>query len=90
MFNFKDQQIKITQKQNQYNQVKNLRKEISRQSPFKYASKKISFNVKNRSEFWDKLEQSYLNDKDKIDFLIINEIKNISSEIVKYIEEDNR
>lgn len=77
MFNFKDQQIKITQKQNQYNQVKNLRKEISRQSPFKYASKKISFNVKNRSEFWDKLEQSYLNDKDKIDFLIINEIKNI-------------
>lgn len=77
MFNFKDQQIKITQKQNQYNQVKNLRKEISRQSPFKYASKKISFNVKNRSEFWDKLEQSYLNDKDKIDFLIMNEIKNI-------------
>lgn len=77
MFNFKDQQIKIIQKQNQYNQVKNLRKEISRQSPFKYASKKISFNVKNRSEFWDKLEQSYLNDKDKIDFLIINEIKNI-------------
>lgn len=77
MFNFKDQQIKITQKQNQYNQVKNLRKEISRQSPFKYASKKISFNVKNRSEFWDKLEQGYLNDKDKIDFLIMNEIKNI-------------
>ena len=69
MFNFKDQQIKITQNQN-VNSIKNLRKELPKQSPFKYGSKKISFNVKNRSKYWDDIEKVYTNDQERIDAII--------------------
>ena len=76
MFNFKDQQIKITQSQTS-NSVKNLRKELPKQSPFRYGSKKISFNVKNRSEYWDDIEKVYVNEQARIDSIIGNVLQNL-------------
>lgn len=75
MFNFKDQQIKITQNQN-VNSIKNLRKELPKQSPFRYGSKKISFNVKNRSDYWDDIEKVYTNDQERINAILGTVIQN--------------
>ena len=62
MFNFKDQQVKISQKQTS-DGIKNLRKELPKQSPFRYGSKKISFNVISRSDYWDEIEKVYTNEQ---------------------------
>ncbi len=76
MFNFKDQYNKVSQKQCS-NSVKNLRKELPKQSPFKYGSKKISFNVKNRSDYWDDIEKVYTNEQARIDSIIGNVLQNL-------------
>lgn len=76
MFNFKDQQFKVSQKQGS-NSVKNLRKELPKQSPFSYGSKKISFNVKNRSEYWDDIEKVYTNEQERINSIIGNVLQNL-------------
>lgn len=76
MFNFKDQYNKVSQKQCS-NSVKNLRKELPKQSPFSYGSKKISFNVKNRSEYWDDIEKVYVNEQARIDSIIGNVLQNL-------------
>lgn len=71
MFNFHKQEI------NSNKNYKNLRKNIPTPSSFKYGSKKISFNVKNRSQYWDNIEKIFVNDKVKIDYMLLNEIKKI-------------
>ena len=76
MFNFKDQYNKVSQKQCS-NSVKNLRKELPKQSPFRYGSKKISFNVKNRSDYWDDIEKVYVNEQARIDSIIGNVLQNL-------------
>ena len=76
MFNFKDQYNKVSQKQCS-NSVKNLRKELPKQSPFRYGSKKISFNVKNRSEYWDDIEKVYTNEQERINSIIGNVLQNL-------------
>ena len=76
MFNFKDQQFKVSQKQGS-NSVKNLRKELPKQSPFSYGSKKISYNVKNRSEYWDDIEKVYTNEQERINSIIGNVLQNL-------------
>lgn len=58
-------------------QIKNLRKNILQQTNFKYGSKKISFNVKSRSEYWDELEKNYNDNKNVMDYYLINEVKKI-------------
>lgn len=75
MFNFKDQQVKISQKQTS-DGIKNLRKELPKQSPFRYGSKKISFNVKSRSDYWDDIEKVYTNERARINAIIGNVLQN--------------
>lgn len=77
MFNFDTQKtfqisgIKTDQ------QIKNLRKNINQQTKFKFGSKKISFNVKSRSEYWDEIEKGYKDNKNVLDYYLVNEVKKI-------------
>lgn len=79
MFNFDNQlkQAVPTSVLKTDQQIKNLRKNITQQTKFKYGSKKISFNVKTRSEYWDEIEKNYKDNKNVLDYYLINEVKKI-------------